>query len=448
MVQSPPATTTAQPDNLRRIRTAERFSLWRRGQNLAWGLVEGFHVLCCYHNGAELPDTDLVYLAFRFAFDSTLAELEMLRDLSEDLENDLEDDVGFLTEVPFLNAIPLPIQIDLLAEVWARLISPERHVAFLLDAAVLYAACETAGRVINEMPELAEAWLPGGPRQLNPRILKRAPVRLDDLFEEFWDDQDFLTLNDLQDFPPDQAKTVRSTLGLSEEAVAPLYEALARGRVSPELERNLAGLLTPEEIVDIRLRISAPRLTAQADSDDESGFVYGFEDRYNGLLVGPCEETTAEAEAACPFVLAFSMSGTDQFDCSYEDWGQHFREGVQLAAKKNNGMLPVPEMEALTDSELADRVRLFQTDGLDDGVTVTFRPDGWVIRDDEGCFLSKSEEPIWVEGDDDENDDDERYQIAVYDSPEAAYQAFMRSEAVQESIAIWRIEALKKLRRE
>ena len=129
-------------------------------------------------------------------------------------------------------------------------VKPDLIEASLLDAAILYAACKTAGRIIHDMPEVAVAWLRGGPRKVPPRIIKRAPQRLEELFEAFWDDQDFLLIEEFQDLPPDHARQLKDMLRLPDEVIEPMYAALERWNVSPKVAANLVGLLTDAEIAE------------------------------------------------------------------------------------------------------------------------------------------------------------------------------------------------------
>ena len=140
------------------------------------------------------------------------------------------------------------MQVDLLADTWARHRQPDLIEASLLDAAVVYAACKTAGRIIDDMPEVAVAWLQGGPRKVPARIIKRAPQRLEELFDAFWDDQDFLLIEELQDLPPDRAGQIKDILRLPDEVIEPMYAVLERWNLSPNVATNLAGLLTDAEI--------------------------------------------------------------------------------------------------------------------------------------------------------------------------------------------------------
>ena len=73
-------------------------------------------MLTCYGHRARLPQNDLAYLAFRLALQETLSDIELYLDLEEEPD----PSVGYLTEVPFLEQVPLPVQVELLAETWPR----------------------------------------------------------------------------------------------------------------------------------------------------------------------------------------------------------------------------------------------------------------------------------------------------------------------------------------
>ncbi len=93
-------------------------------------------MLTCYGHTVRLPQGDLAYLAFRLALQETLSDIE----LPLDLEEEPDPPVGYLTEVPLLEQVPIPVQVDLLADTWARQRKPDLIEASLLDAAVVYAA--------------------------------------------------------------------------------------------------------------------------------------------------------------------------------------------------------------------------------------------------------------------------------------------------------------------
>ena len=226
-------------------------------------------MLTCYGHRVRLPHSDLAYLAFRLAIQEALSDIE----LALDMEEEPEPPIGYLAEGPFLRQVPLPVQVDLLAETWARQYDAEPIEASLLDAAVVYAACRTAGRIAADEPEVAVAMFRSGPRSLTARILHRAAYRLDDLFEEFWDDQDFLMIEDWQDLPPDQAGRLKQLMRLSDEEIEPMYAALERWRVSPKVTGNLVGLMTDAEIAEalplLDNTVWPPRPKPGDEPDDE-----------------------------------------------------------------------------------------------------------------------------------------------------------------------------------
>ena len=173
-------------------------------------------MLICYHNQLRLPQNDLVYMAFLFALHETVAEIELLSDFDDD-EEDMP--AGFLLEVPFLHPVPLQVQVELLGETWSRHRSSTRFEATLLDAAIVYAAIMVATRIVNDEPELAAGWLADDRRKLNPRILHRAPQRLEELFDRWWDDRDFLMLEEFHDLPPEHAEFVKAQMRIPDEMI-------------------------------------------------------------------------------------------------------------------------------------------------------------------------------------------------------------------------------------
>src|SRR5262249_21592614 len=106
-------------------------------------------MLTCYSHKVRLPQNDPAYVGFRVAGLDTLCQLE----ISQEPGGDDEAPFGYLVEVPLLERVAPAVQVDLLADAWRRHRDTARHRASLLDAAVLYAAFGTAGRVLNDEPE-------------------------------------------------------------------------------------------------------------------------------------------------------------------------------------------------------------------------------------------------------------------------------------------------------
>ena len=95
---------------------------------------------------------------------------------------------------------------------------------------------------------MAEAWLKAGPRPVRCRLTGRSSARLHNLLFEFWDDEDFLSLSQLQDLTPEHARWVRELMRWSDETIQEMEEVLTRWRASPAVLTNLEGLLTAKEI--------------------------------------------------------------------------------------------------------------------------------------------------------------------------------------------------------
>src|SRR5947208_771807 len=112
----------------------------------------GPRMLTCYGDEVRLPQNDLAYVGFRLAALDTLCQMDVCQGSGED------DIAGYLAEVPLLEQAAPAVQVDLLADVWRRHRADTRHEASLLDAAVVYAAFCTAGRVIDDEFKLARAW--------------------------------------------------------------------------------------------------------------------------------------------------------------------------------------------------------------------------------------------------------------------------------------------------
>ena len=199
-------------------------------------------MLTCYGHEVRLPQNDLAYVGFRLAALDTLCQMDAFQGPGD------EDIDGYLAEVPVLEQVAPAVQVDLLADAWRRHQAPELHGASLLDAAVVYAAFRTAGRIVNDEFGLARAWLKAGPRRVHRRLTGRTPGRLHELFFEFWDDEDFLSLSELQDLAPEHARRVRELMRWPEETIREMEEVLTRWRASPAVLTNLEGLLTADEI--------------------------------------------------------------------------------------------------------------------------------------------------------------------------------------------------------
>ena len=396
-------------------------------------------MLICYHNQLRLPQNDLVYLAFLFALHETVAEIELLSDFDDE---DEDMPAGFLLEVPFLHPVPLQVQVELLGETWSRHRSPTRFEATLLDAAIVYAAIMVATRIVNDEPELAAVWLTDGRHKLNPRILHRAPQRLEELFDRWWDDRDFLMLEEFHDLPPEQAEFIKAQMRIPDEMVQPMFDVLERGRVSPGVGEKLGGLLPPKDIDHVvQILMRPPWETRRAanestEDNDESSLEWGFDDSHHDVFVGPCDPDTIEKETNCPLVWEIGMSGDDCFDCTYEEWNTHLRDAVHRAAEQPD----VTTDPSTFDGDIAEKVKRALASGLEGGNRMERRDRGWVIVDKTDSYLADVERAVWVVGDDDED-----MPPLYFGTAEAALLAYDRSQRAAELRAKRREEALRRL---
>ncbi len=192
-----------------------------------------------------LPQSSLSYLAFRIAFRETLERIA----LADQIDSDPHDSFGFLTEVPFLRAVPAHVQLDLLAATWARHVAHETVEADLVDEAVLYAACETSACIAETEPEVIECYLAGGPQEVLATSESLLASDLRGLHLNLASEGDFLLVSQFEDLPPDEAAVFKAKFGLTDAKIQPMLDVLGRWYLSPEFLGNLSGLLTSREVL-------------------------------------------------------------------------------------------------------------------------------------------------------------------------------------------------------
>ena len=193
--------------------------------------------------GEVLPNNVLSYLAFRVAFLETLERLALARQVGDE-----DEEFGFLTEVPFLSAVPPQVQLDLLAETWRKHSVPRRVSATLLDEAVVYAVCETAAHIAEDDPRLVERCMACGPRAGRFVADEYLSTALRNLHLSLPSEGDFLLISQFEDMPPSEARRLKQELRLDEERLQPLFDALGRWNISAGFLRNLRGLFSDREI--------------------------------------------------------------------------------------------------------------------------------------------------------------------------------------------------------
>jgi hypothetical protein len=198
-----------------------------------------------------LPQTSLSYFAFRIAFQETLERIC----LSQQVGDYTSECFGFLTEVPFLRAVPPHVQLDLLAETWRKHVSEQRFAAHLVDESVLYAVCETSARIVERDRRVIPRYLSGGPQKVALKPDHGLAAELRALHFNMASGGDFLMISQFEDMPPDEAAESKRQFGLSDDRFEVMFEVLGRWSMSPGFLGNLCGLMTKEEIVRTALEL-------------------------------------------------------------------------------------------------------------------------------------------------------------------------------------------------
>jgi hypothetical protein len=248
---------------------------------------------------------------------------------------------------------------------------------------------------------------------------------LDCLSERILWDDDYIAVNHFLDADPEVRHAEMEALGIADD----YYLALAPDPRDEELDavrrtlREVTGRRVPEgqEVLN------------------------GFEDRYHGLFVGPCDPEEIARETEGTFIEKVGVAGAENFDCTYQEWCERFREAVfQSSAEREadstvSDFLPSPEQ--LADAE---RARQTRSDlALGDGHTIEPRPGGWVVVDDTGYYLVEVESCTWSA-----DPDDGDLPPLLFRSPAEALAAFLRSGWIALSRAERREAALRLLGRQ
>ncbi len=198
-----------------------------------------------------LPQTCLSYIAFRISFQETLERIVLARQVGEDTTGGF----GFLTEVPFLKAVPPHIQLDLLAETWSRHMAAEQIPATLVDESIVYATCETAALIVESDPSLFRAAMKGGPLDVQIVADQFLATELRGLHLNLSNEGDFLMISQFEDMQPDEARSLKQKFGLDESRLDVMFDVLGRWSMSADFLMNLTGLLTKREIVQAALKL-------------------------------------------------------------------------------------------------------------------------------------------------------------------------------------------------
>lgn len=194
-----------------------------------------------------VPQNKLSYLAFRLAAFETFKLIEFAQQTGQEFR----DPFGYLTEVPFLREVAPQVQLSLLADTWAKLTSPHTEHATLLDESVLYAVCETAARMMEQIPELFSSFTETGPVKFLNLPDKQLIRDLRTLHLELSNEGDFLLISQFQDLDPDEAANYKKQFRMSEDYLEPLFDVLGRWQVSPDIQEKFSGLFNAEELAEL-----------------------------------------------------------------------------------------------------------------------------------------------------------------------------------------------------
>ncbi len=197
-------------------------------------------------SGDQFPRNSLAYLAFRVSFQDTLERIVLSRQV-----DDGNEIFGFLTEVPFLRAVPPHVQLDLLSETWNRHHSRKRFEATLIDESVIYAVSETAARVAEEDPNVITHSLITGPRSVDIHVDSFLSGELRNLHLSLGNEGEFLLISQFEDLEPDEATDLKEQFELDPIRHEEMFDVLGQWFVKPQLDQRLEGLMTERELTRI-----------------------------------------------------------------------------------------------------------------------------------------------------------------------------------------------------
>lgn len=196
-----------------------------------------------------LPNNTLSYLAFRVACLDTLERIVLARQFGPEAA----EGFGYLTEVPFLRAVPPQVQLDLLSETWQKHTHREQFDGDLVDESVLYSVCETAARVAEQEATQFKTWGATGPRRVSLTAKGALSNQLRQVHLALPNEGDFLLISQFEDMPPFEALSLKAQFGLEPRKCEAMLDVLGRWRVSPGFSGRLTGLLTDREVAQAML---------------------------------------------------------------------------------------------------------------------------------------------------------------------------------------------------
>ncbi len=206
---------------------------------------------------SPFPQSTLSYVAFRVAF---LQSFEIFSQ-QKHLPVECPESRGYLCEVPFLQEVAPAVQLELLASAWHKHQSRETHRSDLIDESVIYAACEMTARAVENDPESVRRSLAGGPVNVTLPLNSYVAREIRLLYLELPNDCDFLLASQFLDLDPEDAIDQKLQSGFDPNRMLPMFEALGRWHISPQMIVCLRGLLSEAELTRVATILRVPCLT-------------------------------------------------------------------------------------------------------------------------------------------------------------------------------------------
>ena len=206
---------------------------------------------------SPFPQSTLSYVAFRVAFLQTFEIFSQQKHLL----GECSDSRGYLCEVPFLQEVAPAVQLELLATTWQKHQSRDIHRSDLIDESVIYAACEMTARAIENDPDSVLRLLVGGPVNVAVPLDSYLAREIRLLYLELPNDCDFLLVSQFLDLDPEDAIDQKLQMGINPNRMLPMFEALGRWHISPQMIGCLRGLLCEAESARVATILRVPCLT-------------------------------------------------------------------------------------------------------------------------------------------------------------------------------------------
>lgn len=194
-----------------------------------------------------LPQSCLSYIAFRISFLDTLDRIVLAQQFGMLHSQDL----GYLTQVPFLKCVAPHVQLDLLLEAWSKHMDPNSLSATLVDESIVYAVCENAAEMVEQESAIVKRFLRRGPLPVNLVVDQQLASELRSLHLRLSNEGDFLLISQFEDLDPEEALPLKKKFGLDLAGTEMMFETLGRWHVSRERRSHWEYLLLDSELKQV-----------------------------------------------------------------------------------------------------------------------------------------------------------------------------------------------------